>query len=153
MHHYIHQLLEDLEAATGNPPVLPFIEIPPHMQNEPVAGELALVPFKPISEWTGIDTKVFPEMHLLTVEQMDKVGQLMLKVLDSIGVEIVDLPPDLPPELLYDILIYHWDELVQYLPSSGYDLELCTGDPHTCPYGELCNCISWDDEASENRSF
>ena len=145
MHHYLHQLLEDLEEATRQKPALPFIEIPPHMANIPEIGELALVPYKPISEWTGIDSQVFPEMHLLTVDQMDKVSKAMLKVLESIGMEIIDLPDDFPPEQLYNLLICYWDEPVQYLPSSGFDLELCTGDPDTCPYGELCACSTWHD--------
>ena len=145
MQRYIQQLIEDLEKAAKHPPVIPFIEPPPHLDNNPVATELALVPFKPIAEWTGIDEKVFPEMYLLSADDAARVNQAILSLLESIGVEIVDIPEDFPPEQLYDILITHWDEPVQYLPSSGYDLELCTGDPETCPYGELCDCCMWDD--------
>lgn len=145
MQRYIQQLIEDLEEAAKHPPALPFIEPPPHIENNPVAAELALVPFKPIAEWTGIDEKVFPEMYLLSADDAARVNQAILSLLESIGIEIVDIPDNFPPEQLYDILISHWDEPVQYLPSSGYDLELCTGDPETCPYGESCGCGTYDD--------
>ncbi|MFH1515585.1 MAG: hypothetical protein ABIG42_09020 [bacterium] len=145
MQHYLHQLIEDLEEAAQHPPPAPFIEPPPHLENLPFAAELALVPFKPISEWTSIDAKVFPEMYLLSADDATRVNQAILNLLESIGVEIIDIPDHFPPEQLYNVLISSWDEPVQYLPSSGYDLELCTGDPETCPYGELCGCGSWDD--------
>nr|NQU93463.1 hypothetical protein [Bacteroidota bacterium] len=45
-------------------------------------------------------------------------------------------------------LIDNWDSLVQYLPSSGFDWELCSGDPQTCPFGEFCNC---DEELPEEE--
>jgi len=152
MNRYIQQLIEDLEEAAQHPPTLPFIEPPPHIENNPVAAELALVPFKPISEWTGIDAKVFPEMFLLSADDAARVSQAILNLLESIGVEIVDIPNDFPPELLYDVLISNWDEPVQYLPSSGYDMELCSADPETCPYGELCSCGTWDELSGDEEN-
>ena len=151
MQKYLTQLLEDLEAAANNPPQATYIEIPPHLESLPDAAELALVPFKPISEWTGIDQKVFPEMIQLSANQMEKLNQAIFRVLESIHVEIIDLPEEIPPERLYDVITWCWDEPVQYLPSTGFDLELCIGDPQTCPYGELCDCDTQgefpDDEA------
>ncbi len=151
MKRYIQQLIDDLEEAAQNPPAAPFIETPPHLENLQFAAELALVPFKPIAEWTGIDEKVFPEMYLLSGDDAVRVNQAILNLLESIGVEIVDIPDDFPPELLYDILISNWDEPVQYLASSGYDLELCTGDPETCPYGELCSCSAGEDQPDDEE--
>ena len=52
----------------------------------------------------------------------------------------------MPPEILYEVLTTNWHHQVQYLPSSGMDLELCTGDPMTCPYGEYCSCNEEIDE-------
>jgi len=144
MQHYLQQLIEDLEEAARHPPALPFIEPPPFIENNPVAAELALIPFKPIAEWTGIDENVFPAMYLLSADDAARINQAILGLLESIGVEIVDIPEDFPPEQLYDVLINNWDQPVQYLPSSGYDLELCTGDPQTCPYGESCDCFIGD---------
>lgn len=140
MQKYLSQLLSDLKVAAANPPEPVWIEIPPHMETVPEAAELALVPFKPISEWTGIDANVFPAMYNFTANQCAELNKAIFKVLESIHVEIIDLPDDIPPERLYDVITWCWDDLVQYLPSSGYDLELCAGDPMTCPYGELCDC-------------
>ncbi|NQV01712.1 MAG: hypothetical protein HQ542_03630 [Bacteroidia bacterium] len=140
MEKYLTQLLEDLEAAANNPPQAAYIEIPPHLESLLDAAELALVPFKPISEWTRIDPKVFPEMIQLSANQMEKLNQAIFRVLESIHVEIIDIPEKISPERLYDVLTWCWDDPVQYLPSTGFDLELCTGDPYNCPYGELCDC-------------
>ncbi|MCX6252360.1 MAG: hypothetical protein NTX61_16630 [Bacteroidetes bacterium] len=151
MQRSIQHLIEDLEEAANNPPASPFIEPPPHLDDNPIAAELALVPFKPISEWTGIDENIFPEMYLLSADDMTRINKAILNLLESIGVEIVDIPDNFPPELLYDVLRSNWDEPVQYLPSSGYDLELCTGDPETCPYGESCSCSTFDDLFDEEE--
>jgi hypothetical protein len=140
MQKYLSQLLADLEAAAANPPAPVWIEIPPHMETLPEAAELALVPFKPISEWTGIDQNVFPAMYNFSADQCEELNRAIFKVLESIRVEIVDLPENIPPERLYDVITWCWDDPVQYLPSTGYDLELCTGNPDTCPYGDLCDC-------------
>jgi hypothetical protein len=145
MQSYINGLIADLEAAAADSPAPAWIEIPPHMEPAPYAAELAMVPFKPISEWTGIERKVFPEMYLLTARQCEELNQAIFKVLDSIRVEIVDIPDEIPPERLYDAITWSWDDPVQYLPSSGFDLELCTGDLQTCPYGELCTCGNPED--------
>ena len=151
MQRYIQQLIEDLEKAAENPQTSPFIEPPPHLDNNPVAAELALVPFKPISEWTGIDANVFPEMIYLSADEAGRVNQAILKLLESFQIEVVDIPEDFPPELLYDVLINSWDEFVQYLPFSGFDLELCTGNPMTCPYGDYCDCGTWQDSPIEDE--
>jgi len=103
-------------------------------------AELALVPFKPISEWTGIDPQVFPEMIDLEGGQWERVNEAIFKVFETLHIELIDAPEDIPPEMLYDVLTTNWDYPVQYLPSSGFDLELCTYDPKTCPYGDYCNC-------------
>jgi len=86
----------------------------------------------------------------LLADQCAELNKAIFKVLESINVEIVDLPADIPPERLYDVITWCWDDLVQYLPSSGYDLQLCTGDPMTCPYGELCNCGNREGEPDED---
>jgi hypothetical protein len=140
MHLYITQLLEDLEDVAAHPPVPAYIEPPPQFENYPAEAELALVPFKPISEWTGLSEEIFPHMTQLNADQMDLVNKAIFKVFESMNIELVDVPPDIPPEILYDVLTTNWDIPVQYLPSSGFDLELCTGDPDTCPYGDYCNC-------------
>lgn len=138
MHHYLTQLLHDLESVAANPPERPWIEPPPHMADDIVMAELALVPFKPISEWTGIDREAFPDMMDLTTRQCRKLNEAILRVYASLNLSLTDLPKDIPQDELYDVLSSNWDHPVQYLPSSGMDMELCTHDPQTCPYGDYC---------------
>lgn len=147
MQRYIDQLVEDLEEAAQRPPNPAFIEPPAHLEDEPVIAELALVPFKTIEELTGINHEFFPEMTDLNGTQCAMLNTSIFKVFESLNLELVDAPTNLPPEILYEVLITHWLCPVQYLPTSGMDLELCTGDPLTCPYGEFCNCgEEWEEQ-------
>jgi hypothetical protein len=140
MQNYINQLIEDLKAAAKNPPKPTYIEPPPHLEGDPVISELALVPYQTIEELTGIKQEVFPEIIHLRGNQWERVNEAIFKVFDSLNIELVDAPPGIAPEWLYEVLTTNWQHPVQYLPSSGMDLELCTGDPMTCPYGEYCDC-------------
>jgi len=150
MQKYIDQLIEDLEEAAQNPPKASFIEPPPHIEDDPVISELALVPFQTIEELTGIKQEVFPEMIDLEGGQWEQINTAIFKVFDSLNIELVDAPSGIPPEWLYEVLTTNWQHEVQYLPSSGMDLELCTGDPMTCPYGEYCECgEEWQDDEDE----
>jgi hypothetical protein len=140
MDRYIEQLVEDLEQVAANPPVPPYIEPPAHMEDFPELAALALTPYKSLSEWTGIDEEAFPSVLLLTLAQAAKVNAAILKVFESMNIELIDAPHGLPPDVLYDALTMNWDYQIQYLPDEGFDLQLCTGDPDTCPYGDLCDC-------------
>ncbi len=137
---YINHLIDDLEEVAKNPPAAPYIEPPPHLEDDPVTSELALSPFVTIEELTGIKQEVFPEIIDLEGDQWEQVNEAIFKVFESLFIELVDAPRDIPPDALYEVLTTNWHHLVQYLPSSGMDLELCTGDPMSCPYGEFCSC-------------
>ena len=141
MQRYVEQLIEDLEQAAKHPPVKPFIEPPPHIADDEVVSELALIPYKTIEEWTGIKQIAFPSIFKLSDNQIKLLNAAIFKVLESLHIELIDKPKFLPEEVLYDILTDYWDDFVQYLPSSGFDWELCTGDPDTCPYGHFCDCM------------
>ncbi|MCY1721849.1 hypothetical protein OU798_15955 [Prolixibacteraceae bacterium Z1-6] len=149
LQNYINQLVEDLLDAATNPPSPHYIESPPHMKQTPDISELALVPFKPISELVGIQSEFFPDMMDLNTNQCKQVNDAIFKVFDSLHLELVDEPPGLPPEILYDVLTTNWQHPVQYLPLSGMDVELCSRDPLTCPYGDYCNCSGDMDEEEE----
>lgn len=140
MEQYIQQLIEDLNQVANNPPPKPYIEHPPHLENHPFIAELALVPFKTIEKLTGIKQEVFPDMVDLQGGQWHRVTKAIFHVFELLHLELIDAPADLPPEWLYEVLTTNWQAKVQYLPSSGMELELCTGDPMTCPYGEYCDC-------------
>jgi hypothetical protein len=153
MEKYIQQLIEDLEEVAKNPPKPYYIEPPPHLEDDDVISELALVPFKTIEELTGIKQEVFPESIYLKGDQWQRVNDAIFKVLESLHIELVDAPPGIPPEGLYEVLTTNWQHPVQYLPSSGMDLELCTGDPMTCPYGNYCDCGEDFDEFELPEKF
>jgi len=153
MQKYINQLIEDLEEVAKNPPTPSYIEPPPHLEEDEVISELALVPFKTIEELTGIKQEIFPEIIHLQGDQWQRVNDAIFKVFESLHIELVDAPPGIPPEWLYDVLTTNWHHPVQYLPSSGMDLELCTGDPMTCPYSEFCSCGEEFDEFELPEKF
>ncbi|MEA3443269.1 MAG: hypothetical protein U9R19_00935 [Bacteroidota bacterium] len=140
MQKYVDQLIEDLEEIAAKPPPIPYIEPPPEVGLDRATAELALVPFKPIGEWVGISHEIFPSVFKLSDEQVEQINRAILKVYDSLKLELVDKPQDLPDEWFYDVLTDSWDEYVQYLPETGFDLELCSYDPQTCPYGDFCTC-------------
>jgi hypothetical protein len=139
MHRYVKQLLEDLETAAANPPASPCIELLHDFEIDPWIGELALAPFKPISEWIGIETEVFPPKRLLTARQMTKLFNAMVKVLESLNIELL-LPDNFPQKQKYNSLVSEWETPVQYLPRSGFDLVLCQGIRETCPHRKYCTC-------------
>ena len=148
MEKYIEQLIKDLEDAMVNLPEVPYYEIPPHMENVPEIAELAQVPYKRLSEWTGIDIDAFPpSVDYPHMDLLQQVLDKMMALLEAYHIEIVDIPKGIPREDLYDAIALNWDIYVQYLPSTGFDLELCQGDPGTCYYGDYCDC-SGDEECS-----
>ena len=120
------------------------------MESIPDIAEVALVPFKTIQELTGIDEEVFPQVGYLTDEQMEQINTKIFKIFESLNVDLIDKPSFIPPEFLYNIIIQNWGIYIQYLPSSGYDLELCTQDIETCLYGEFCDyCLDPEYEEDE----
>lgn len=140
MERYIQQLIEDLNKVASNPPPPPYIDPPPHLADEPSIAELALAPFQTIEELTGIKQEAFPEMDDLQGDQWQRVTEAIFKVFESLKIDLIDAPPDIPSDWLYEVLTTNWQAEVQYLPSSGMDFELCTNDPMTCPYGDYCDC-------------
>jgi len=72
------------------------------------------------------------------METCHQINQAILKVYEWLRLEITDLPKNLPADVLYDALRFNWDLEVQYLPSSGMEVDLCTGSHGICVYGEYC---------------
>jgi hypothetical protein len=144
MHRYVKQLLEDLETAAANPPASPCIEFLCDFKVDPWITELAFAPFKPISEWVGIETEVFPPKRLLTDRQMTKLFNAMVKVLESLNIEFI-VPDNFPQKRKYSSLVSEWETPVQYLPHSGYDLSLCKDTWETCPHRKYCTCPNEED--------
>ena len=139
MQKYINQLIGDLELIASQKPKEAYFEIPPQMEDAPDIAELALVPFKPISEWTGMEVEMFPEMWKISYEQCEQLNKAIFKVYENLKLDLIDKPEDIPEDWLYEVLVSNWGFYVQYLPMSGMDLELCSSDWKTCHYGEYCD--------------
>lgn len=139
MQAYINQLIEDLENVAKNPPAAPYIEVPPHMADMPDIAELALSPPTTLEKLTGIPYNALPNILTLKESQWQALASVLMQLLDSLNMKIMDLPENFPSDALYDLIVNHWDEPIQYLPTAGYDFKFCSGDPDTCPYGEKCN--------------
>jgi hypothetical protein len=150
MERYIQQLIEDLEAVAQNPPKPSYIEKPPVFYDDPAIAELAMVPFKTIEELTGIKQEAFPNFNEMHGRNWKAVLDAIFEVFNSLNITLIDAPKGIPKEWLYEAITSSWQHPVQYLPESGMDLELCTYDPLTCPYGDLCDCgKEWPDEIAE----
>ena len=126
-----------------------FIEIPPNFTGLPADAELALTSYKTIEEWTGIKQEVFPDITQLQDKQWNQVNKAIFKVFESLNLDLIDVPPDYPGELLYETLTTNWDHPVQYLSLSGIDVEFCTGNYLSCPYGEYCDCDTFEENPYE----
>ncbi len=147
MERYIQQLIEDLEQAANNPPKPSYFETPPVFEDDPSMAELSMVPFNSIEKLTGIKQEAFPDFNDLNGSQWRALLNAIFEVFNSLLIKLIDVPKGIPKELLYDVIISNWHHPVQYLPMSGMDLELCTGNPEDCPYGGFCDCnVEWPDD-------
>lgn len=138
MHSYLLHLLADIEALIKNPPMGPYIEVPPHLEEMPEVAELALAPFTTLEEITGISLESIPPFFEFTEEEWPLLAGAFKNLLQALNIAIVDLPENYPDDAYIDLIQCHWDEQIQYLPLAGYDMECCTGDNETCPYGDNC---------------
>ena len=142
MQRYVDHLLEDLKKASQNlPKPYPYHLDHPVDKDERWIVELAKAPYKPIAEWTDISLEVFPPEHELTLKQIDQLVQAMHALYDAYCWEF-DLKEEIKdPVIWYRMFMDCWDEPVQYLPQSGFDIELCAGDPSDCRMGDDCICL------------
>ena len=150
MQRYVEQLLEDIKEATNNPSSPSFIDPYLFPDVDRAIVELAKTPFYTIEELTGISQSAFPEVYLLDGNQIKMLNTAIIKLLNSLNIDLIDKPKHLPKELLYDVFVVYWDDYVQHLPSSGFEWDLCTGDQNTCPFGIYCDCNKTFDFADMN---
>ncbi|MFW5755590.1 MAG: hypothetical protein ACOCWK_03240 [Tangfeifania sp.] len=147
MERYVEQLVRDIQAA-AKPFVQPEI-IPETPENRGVEDYRQLMEnsFITIGDLTGINGDAFPEHICMDGLQTRKVLRAMLYLLDVCRLKIY-FPKQAPHEIKYEALREYWNiYYVKHLPLSGDEIELCTGDPMTCPYGEYCDCgEEWTDD-------
>lgn len=150
MDRYVTQVLEDIKEATNNLPQL----YPSHKDHDLEKGmdwtaELANSPYKTIEDWTGIQLDVLPSEGHLTGKQIDRLviglDALWEAYYFFFDVDLYD------PVIRYRMYRDSWEDQVQYLPQSGFEVELCYGDSEDCRMGADCLCfkdpsdIGWED--------
>ena len=144
MQQYVTQLIEDLRAAADNLPTpYPYDIDHPMPEGKEWLPELALSPFKEVSEWTGIATENFPPVERLTPEQAGQLVAAMEALWKAYAFEF-DIAGEMAEKeaaFRYRMMVHCWDDLVQYLPQSGFDIELCAGNPVDCRMGPDCLCL------------
>lgn len=138
MHPYLPHLLSDLGALIEQPPPGPYVEVPPHLEEMPWVAELAQAPFTTLEEITGIALEALPPFFEFTMDELALLADAFRRLFDALNMAVVDLPEEYPDDAWVDQVICHWNEPIQYLPQAGCDLEWCSGDNDTCPYGEDC---------------
>ena len=133
MRNYIIKLVDQLDSVANNPP----------QATHPKRSSLMTIDLaisKSIEEWTGIEQIVFPDISRLAPDEIMPLNSALQQVLDSLNLLLADKPEDIPLGLFYKVITDHWQDDVLYLTSPGWDWELCTGDPKTCPWGGYCSC-------------
>jgi hypothetical protein len=80
-----------------------------------------------------------PSILKLKEKQWKSLADALLRLLESLNMTIIDLPDSYQEDAIYNLFLMHWDYPLQYLPLAGYDIEFCTREPDTCPYGVDCN--------------
>lgn len=150
MKRYLEQLIDDIQEAIYNTPHTSINKLDHNTEYDQLIVELVTTQYKTIEELTGICKSAFPEVYMLDGNQINMLNMMIANLLDSLNIDLTDKPKDIPKELLYDIFVVHWDDYVQYLPSSGFDWDLCTDDQMTCPYGSYCENHTTPDLVSIN---
>lgn len=136
---YVSYLIQDLEEVSKQEPITDYYETPPGYEEHEDIVELALSPFKSIEEFTGIPEEAFPDVFDISMDMIERLNEAIFKVYQWLHLELVDQPKDITADVLYHALRFNWDMKVQYLPSTGMDVEFCTGEMEDCIYGEFCD--------------
>lgn len=157
MKRYIEQLINDMASIADE--IRQEVRIPgsPEMRGAEDTRQLIDNPYVTLEELTGIEVAQFPEYIEMDGLQTRKVLRAMLQLLDACKLKVY-FPNEIPHEIKYDALRDGWDIYqVKHLSLSGDDIEFCTGDPMTCPFGEFCDCDNDlpDDEPEDSglKSF
>jgi len=148
---YVNQLIGDLNFAVEKRKNQP--NIPDNIEIRSANSLIDLIkgPFKTLEELTGISQSVFPDHIDMNGIQTREVLKVLLKLLDVYKLKIY-YPKELPFEFKYQTLADEWNwSYVKDLPDSGWDIDFCTGEPQTCPFGEYCNCGDNDFDFSDDE--
>lgn len=147
MQKYVDQLILDLEKKAEEKRSVKKAPDNVKIRSGKNNIDMLLNPFQTLEEISGIDRDFFPDSYKLSEIQTRRILIAILHFLDAYRIKLHQ-PEDIPADVKYDVLIQYWDfEVVKDLPVSGDDIDLCTGEPETCPYWGFCNCEEeFDDE-------
>jgi len=140
MERYCQQLLKDFadSAKRARKNFTSFED--PYKCDRQIAYELVHSEFKTLEELTCIKKVALPEdfdMHCYYTCIL-LIG--LVKMLDAYCIEVL-YPTGVPPEIFYEELRKSWDEyMVQHMPYSGDEIDLCTGEVDTCAFSLFCRC-------------
>ncbi len=137
---YVNYLIGDLNKATEKILNKPSFPDNINIRSTIDINELINNEFISIEELTGIPVSSFPEHIDMDGIQTRKVLKAMLELLDAYKLKVY-YPKTLPFEFKYETLREGWDiTYIKHLSNSGDDIDFCTNDPNTCPYGKYCDC-------------
>ena len=152
MEKYIQQLTEDIRACKQNIPPKPYIKVTEGMECMRYAIEWENAASKPMKEWLGIDTSMFPGEEKLSDSQIQSLVKEMTELWQAFNF-YPDLPEGLPGRIAYKLMVDHLDEPVAWVSEGETHIEFCHYDPAECPFPkEFCYCreFSGEDEMDGN---
>lgn len=146
MERYIVQLVEDLRKAALNPPQAPELDIPEGKEHLRDVYEWEHAEEKPMHEWFGISTDIFPNEQKLTEKQVILLVEELINLWEVYHF-LPELPEKLPVRLKYKLMTGYLDEPVKWISEGMTHIEFCHYDPDECPFPEeFCICKDRDEE-------
>ncbi|MBI4648139.1 MAG: hypothetical protein HY738_16525 [Bacteroidia bacterium] len=142
MERYLEQLLADIAFATQNVR-LPFVEQEEVSLFDWVSEEEEerTAPTRQLEEWTGISKVQLPPPEMLSDEQVNRLLNALIKMLDAYNWMFV-LQIDVPERIQYATIRDNFDQEAKVKRWHMGFFELCRpGTEHgKCSLGEYCQC-------------
>ncbi|MBI4645184.1 MAG: hypothetical protein HY738_00985 [Bacteroidia bacterium] len=148
MQRYIEQLVEDIRARKNYvPKEEPFSEVYEEFEVQMMTLEDG--PDTQLSKVFKLDKEAFPPADKLTNEQIETLVNEILSLWAAYNIEAM-YPENVPPRILYPLLVEQLDKPFQYWTGWQMTMELCDYEPDRCPFGtEYCTCKDLIDEWEE----
>lgn len=151
MERYLEQLLEDIAYATGNVR-LPFAEQEQFSIHDWVSEEEEerTAPIRQLEEWTGISKVQLPPPELLSDDQVSRLLNALIKMLDAYNWMFV-LQIDVPERIQYATICDNFDQKAKVKRWHMGFFQLCRpGTEHEkCSLGDYCQCRFFEELFAE----
>jgi hypothetical protein len=137
---YITQLIADLREVANKPPQPPDFDIPEGLEHLRNVYEWEHAAEKPMREWFGISTDIFPDEQKLTGKQVELLVEELINLWEAYNF-LPELPEDLPVRLKYKLMTGYLDKPVKWVSDGMTHIGFCHYDPDECPFPEaFCKC-------------